>query len=124
MIEGHRGSVLCLACLAQAFDALPTSQGMANCTMCPRNLPIDMTRWQHAARPRGSNGDATVCQDGIQHAVAPPASAWQSFEFLGVAVTDPLLNGACALAQRLSNVTSDPAIAGKSDDVHGDLLVT
>lgn len=68
MIEGHRGSVLCLACLTKALNATVVNQEELKCTLCLRDLPVNMPRWQHPASPHRANAGATVCHDCLQQA--------------------------------------------------------
>ena len=45
MIEGHRGSVLCLQCLKRALDEQRDDGGPFQCTLCLRELDARSTRW-------------------------------------------------------------------------------
>ena len=72
MVEGHRGSVLCLSCLAAALDHSAPAPDEFKCTLCRREpLPADLPRWFHPtpdpAQP-GLNPDACACQDCLHQA--------------------------------------------------------
>jgi hypothetical protein len=58
MIEGHRGSVLCLHCLKTALADLHPRPGDFFCNLCVRSaLPADLPRWTSPAT------DAHLCRD-------------------------------------------------------------
>jgi len=69
MMEGHRGSVLCLTCLKQALDdAKPEGTAFA-CTLCLRDpIPADIARWVHPAPSSTANTSAIVCIDCLNQA--------------------------------------------------------
>ncbi len=68
MIEGHKGSVLCLACLTQALDNTQPAEDTFQCTLCLSGHPADTKRWLHPdAKPSpGRNPDAPLCWDCIR----------------------------------------------------------
>lgn len=74
MIEGHHGSVLCLACLQTALEqAGPGDGGMAAeaqlaCTMCLQEPEQDKARWAPTPRLAGANPIALICTDCIHQA--------------------------------------------------------
>jgi len=69
MMEGHKGSVICLACVDSAVGAIKAQAGEYNCTLCQRNqLPQDLPRWRPASQP-GANPDAIVCRECLDQAV-------------------------------------------------------
>lgn len=68
MIEGHRGSVVCLACLQQALTALRPMSDDFVCTMCLRQLSHKKPRWQHPDQPDQANAQACICGDCIEQA--------------------------------------------------------
>lgn len=73
MIEGHHGSVLCLACLKVALEGLATAEGRFACTMCLRELPGTMEHWRPAREPGvallpGANPLAVICVDCVNQA--------------------------------------------------------
>ena len=72
MVEGHKGSVLCLACLATALDHCAVEADAFKCTLCVREpLPADLPRWRHAAPDRsalGLNVDAVACEECLHQA--------------------------------------------------------
>ena len=69
MIEGHRGSVLCLACLKQGLDQVKPQDGKFTCTLCLRDgLPADLARWVHPAPTTTANPAAVMCIDCINQA--------------------------------------------------------
>jgi hypothetical protein len=53
VIEGHRGSVICLECLKAALGELCAGAGTFKCVLCLRE-PINaaVERWSHPAHPR------------------------------------------------------------------------
>lgn len=66
MIEGHQGSVLCLACLARAIDDGGNEPAKrVKCTLCLRDFdPGDgETIWQYADPPAEANAQARLCGD-------------------------------------------------------------
>ncbi len=66
MIEGHQGSVLCLACLKLALGAVSSSQEAFTCTLCLRQLTEQ--KWSHPHRPPRANPAAAVCQACLEQA--------------------------------------------------------
>lgn len=71
MVEGHRGSILCLRCLEQALKGRAAGAGPFRCTMCIReDLPAEMKRWSHPDAPHvpGVNREAVVCDECIEQA--------------------------------------------------------
>ena len=69
MIEGHRGSVICLDCVKQAIadESAPPSQ--YSCTMCIRDqLPTKLKQWEPNPRPQAANPTAIICHDCLQQA--------------------------------------------------------
>lgn len=64
MIEGHRGSVLCLECLKLALPALERGSSPFNCPLCVRNdIPASTPRWSNPLRPV-----AIACKDCLHQA--------------------------------------------------------
>ena len=64
MIEGHHGSVLCLACLKRGLAEQKTGGEKYNCTLCLRfNIPPTLPRWSHPEHP-----EAVVCQECMYQA--------------------------------------------------------
>ncbi len=64
MIEGHRGSVLCLNCLKTALVEMATGSQPYACTLCIREgLPPSLPRWQSPLRPQ-----AVICEECIHQA--------------------------------------------------------
>ena len=69
MIEGHRGSVICLECFKQAHADLTEQAGEFQCTLCIReNLPQDLPRWKPDDPSAQADRQAIVCGDCIQQA--------------------------------------------------------
>ena len=68
MIEGHRGSVLCLECLKQALDEAEPIDKPFEGTLCLSRKPAGIKAWQHPApKPSpGLNPDAQLCWDCIR----------------------------------------------------------
>lgn len=68
MIEGHRGSVLCLVCLKQALDNASPSDTEIDCALCLSASPAGTKHWQHPdPKPSpGLNQDALLCWDCIR----------------------------------------------------------
>lgn len=58
MIEGHRGSVLCLDCLRQALDQAAPASHDFDCTLCLQHRPAGRKFWRHR--------NAAVCYDCIR----------------------------------------------------------
>ena len=69
MIEGHRGSVLCLTCLKQALQHADAKNGSFSCTLCLRDgISADVARWSTSASPSAANASAVICHDCINQA--------------------------------------------------------
>ena len=74
MTEGHRGSVICLACVRRALDeaAVETDAGDVACTMCLKEQDASsMPHWRPARpdpEPPGGNPVAAICDDCIEQA--------------------------------------------------------
>lgn len=52
VIEGHRGSVICLSCLQRALKDLAPPDGPYACTLCLRErIPTTVERWAHSNHP-------------------------------------------------------------------------
>ncbi len=81
MVEGHRGSVLCLACLKLALDQVQTGSEGFTCTMCLRDLPAHVPRWAHPSPGSGANAEAVACRDCLDQATntfsKDPDVAWE-----------------------------------------------
>jgi len=59
MIEGHHGSIICLACLKQALAEQITGGEKYKCTLCLRfNMPPELPHWANPAHP-----ESIVCQE-------------------------------------------------------------
>ena len=70
MIEGHRGSILCLACLKIAIDEIKVHQNTFCCALCIReNLPENLPRWRPDPYPERANQKALLCEDCLRQAV-------------------------------------------------------
>ncbi len=69
MIEGHRGSILCLACLRSAQNEMAAGSEPFKCTLCLRDLPADVPSWHHAQKAEDANPDAALCGDCLKQAV-------------------------------------------------------
>jgi hypothetical protein len=68
MIEGHRGSILCIDCLARAIgDAADAGEPFA-CTMCLRRFDAGGRRYRSVEPSTDANADAVICWDCIQQA--------------------------------------------------------
>jgi len=68
MIEGHKGSVLCLACLTQALGNAGPAEDTYQCTLCLVGQPPELKRWLHPgpAPSPGLNEGASLCWDCIR----------------------------------------------------------
>ena len=68
MIEGHRGSVLCLACLKQALDNAEPSDEAFTGTLCLAEKPAGTSVWKHPdpTPSPGLNPGALLCWDCIR----------------------------------------------------------
>lgn len=60
MIEGHKGSILCLACLARAVDEAADAPEAFTCTLCRQDKEAGTRGWR--------SGGAAVCYDCVQQA--------------------------------------------------------
>jgi len=68
MIEGHQGSILCLACLARAVEEATEPAAPFACTLCLVEREPPMKRWAHPDAGEGANREAAVCWDCIRQA--------------------------------------------------------
>lgn len=68
MIEGHRGSVLCLDCLKFALVMADPAAELFDCTLCLRSRPAGTIAWHHPDCPPSSNPDAAVCAPCLKQA--------------------------------------------------------
>ncbi len=64
MIEGHRGSVICLSCVKRAVDGLTEAKEPYECTMCLRPFEAGRMHWWHPSpKPSaGLNPGAQICR--------------------------------------------------------------
>ncbi len=81
MIEGHEGSVVCLACLEQAYaNARPAGEAF-KCVMCLREQDIATRSWRHPSPLEGANPKACICEGCIDQAAdafdADPDVTWK-----------------------------------------------
>ena len=71
MVEGHHGSVICLACLIQALDQMAPSDQAFDCTLCLVEAQgSEVQRWRHPG-PTPSPGlapKAVACRACIRQA--------------------------------------------------------
>ena len=69
MIEGHRGSVLCLDCLKRALvEAQPADSAFTG-TLCLRdNIPAATPCWRHPSPGPNANPDGILCEDCMKQA--------------------------------------------------------
>lgn len=52
VIEGHRGSIICLECLKLAIESLATADSPFKCPLCLRDaIPASVARYSHPNRP-------------------------------------------------------------------------
>ena len=64
MIEGHHGSILCLACLKRALQEQATGTEKYKCTLCLRfNIPGTLPAWRNAGI-----SEAVLCQECLYQA--------------------------------------------------------
>jgi len=68
MIEGHRGSVLCLDCLKFALAMAHPAKDAGPCTMCLHPIEDGKIMWQHPDRPESANQQALICEGCIKQA--------------------------------------------------------
>lgn len=66
MIEGHRGSILCLECLAKAIEQAEESKEAFTCTMCRVEREEGMKVWRGEQLPGVQLPG--VCWDCVQQA--------------------------------------------------------
>jgi hypothetical protein len=68
MIEGHRGSVLCLACLRHALDGAQPAEESFTGAMCLSDRSAGTSCWTHPgpAPSPGLNPGAILCWDCIR----------------------------------------------------------
>ncbi len=68
MIEGHRGSVICLGALELAIDGAAEATEAVECTMCRRKKQPPEKTWRHPNPPENADPHAAICWDCIQQA--------------------------------------------------------
>ncbi len=68
MIEGHRGSVICLEALKMAIDGMADASEAFDCTLCLRHTETGSKAWRHPDPPATANPHAIVCEDCIRQA--------------------------------------------------------
>ncbi len=68
MIEGHKGSILCLNCLARAIDEAKDATEGFMCTMCRQDYDAGQKCYAPIERPANANPDAVICWDCLQQA--------------------------------------------------------
>ncbi|GAB4195694.1 MAG: hypothetical protein Kow00105_09940 [Phycisphaeraceae bacterium] len=68
MIEGHRGSVLCLSCLKSALDQATQTESPFECTLCLSGKPAGTRSWRHPdpTPSAGLNPNARICWDCVR----------------------------------------------------------
>lgn len=73
MIEGHKGSVLCLGCLRHAMDDMSPRDELEDarpCTLCLQTPDADVPVWAHPGPKNspGLNGEALACRSCLRQA--------------------------------------------------------
>jgi len=68
MIEGHRGSIICLDALALAVEQACEATEPFDCTMCRRKVEPPVKAWRSADPAENVDPDAAICWDCIQQA--------------------------------------------------------
>lgn len=63
MIEGHRGSVLCLSCLKFSMVMAAPCDEPFDCVLCLHPQEVGQIAWRHPDHPK-----ATACIDCLQQA--------------------------------------------------------
>lgn len=68
MVEGHQGSVICLACLRYALDQAEPAPDSFQCAMCLMEKPAQARLWTHPGpKPSpGLNPNAAICWDCVR----------------------------------------------------------
>ena len=74
MVEGHRGSILCLPCIEKARVEVEDQEndGLFKCTLCQQEKEgSTIQSWRHtsATVSPGLNAEAQMCEDCLQQAV-------------------------------------------------------
>lgn len=68
MMEGHKGSVICLDCLKFALAMSGPAQEAFSCTMCLHPFEKEQTVWRHPDQLAGANAEACLCKGCISQA--------------------------------------------------------
>ncbi len=68
MIEGHKGSILCIDCLRRAIEEAAPSEAAFACTLCLVDRDPPMNQWTHPEPEETANRDAVLCWDCCQQA--------------------------------------------------------
>lgn len=66
MVEGHRGSVICLDCVKLALDNAATGGAAFTCTLCLSDREAGSSAWRVPSPPDRANADAVICGSCIQ----------------------------------------------------------
>ena len=68
MIEGHKGSIICLSCLKRALDEAAPADETFSCTMCLQEREPGTKRWRHPnpTPSPGLNESAVICWPDIR----------------------------------------------------------
>lgn len=92
MVEGHKGSVICLECVKSALREMACGQDEYFCALCVQDgLPADLPRWQYPeAQPSpGLNAGAIACKTCIFQAAGrfskDPDVNWKWDRYYGAA---------------------------------------
>jgi len=70
MMEGHRGSVICLSCLEAAAGGLAPAPDPFECTLCLRPIEAPAISWSRPDPPATANAAARICEKCIRQATA------------------------------------------------------
>lgn len=70
MVEGHHGSVMCLACMKRALAEIQAWESAFDCPMCLQHHEAGTEAWTHPepGDQPGINAGAVVCRPCIRQA--------------------------------------------------------
>ena len=68
MIEGHKGSILCIDCLARGIEEAKPAPAGFMCTMCRQDYEAGTKAYIPLERAPNANPKAVICWDCLQQA--------------------------------------------------------
>ncbi len=93
MVEGHHGSVICLACLEKACRNVTLVIGRFKCSLCLREIEgTDRKCWAPGEKPADANPNAVICYSCIRQA-ARAFTKDDDIDWVAPEIHDPRTHG-------------------------------